>query len=186
MQEIIDEIGTRSDRFGRPGEIFVYCVSAVEAASTPLCWSHYADSHRGVCIYLDSRVLPLRVAHQVVYSEDYPQVLVPRTAQDDWERARNMMLTKCKLWAYEAEYRAVQLRMPYARQSADLFCHWDGDVALGDATLARSVTLGYRMDDGNRHELIEWIETNAPHVEVWQATLHRSQYQVQRECVREA
>jgi len=71
-----------------------------------LMWSHYADSHKGLCLKFDitkDENLFL-TALPVKYSTDYPSF--------DYLKERNklaerMLLTKSKVWKYEKEIRVI-------------------------------------------------------------------------------
>jgi hypothetical protein len=153
---------------------------SADAVCTPLPWSHYGDAHRGVCIHFSTKEYPLRFAYPVEYGSEYPKVLVPRTAMDSCDNVRNILLRKCDLWAYEHEYRVLRFLLPGASESTHLYVTWDGDVAIASANIAQAVTLGSRMDHATRTRLINWVKENAPHVEVWQAELHRNRYEIVR------
>lgn len=67
-----------------------------------LMWSHYADSHKGVCLEFDFRIDdPLkRHLRKVSYSWDFPTI----TSLFDYEKG---VITKAKCWHYENEYRMI-------------------------------------------------------------------------------
>jgi hypothetical protein len=159
----------------------VFATAHQNAVSKPLLWSHYADSHKGVCIHLSGRANPLRYSFKVEYDAEYPTIPMPRTAlENNWELARKMYLTKCDLWSYEEEFRCIRLVMPYAGLSDHLFVQWEGDTAICDAQIALEVTLGCRMDRHARAELVGWVRENAPHVQLFDARQHRARFELER------
>ncbi|MGQ0430349.1 MAG: DUF2971 domain-containing protein [Gammaproteobacteria bacterium] len=182
QQEIIELIADSIAEKDQSGEMFVFCLMAPEVVATPLPWSHYADSHRGVCLHFDSSVLPIKLAFAVEYSDEYPTVKVPRTEQTDWTGVKSMLLRKSKMWSYEQEHRVFQLK--YADgTSLNLFRQWEGDVAIAPSRVCTAITLGCRMEQPVRERLAHWVRNNTPHVEVWQARQHRSRYELERERV---
>lgn len=69
-----------------------------------LFWSHYANSHKGICIEFDAAIMPIALAYKVEYSEKYPQVTYPIFPD---ERAFKPALVKAKVWGYENECRTM-------------------------------------------------------------------------------
>lgn len=86
--------------------------SLAEVGDNVLMWSHYADSHRGVCL----RFNPTRVdrdfylSFKVRYSADRPVVHVMRASEDEW--VTGSLLTKAEEWRYEQEWRMFDLEGP--------------------------------------------------------------------------
>lgn len=178
MREIVDNASKQDNN----GHCFVLCLMAPETVSEPVPWSHYADSHRGVCVHLDTRFFPIKFAFQVKYGDEYPTLVVPRTERPP-DEAFNAYLRKARLWSYEREYRVIQFDLPDAGMSKHLGVEWAGKIALADPKCVVAVTLGARMPDHVRSRLKECVKAHCPAVEVWQADLHRSRYEVVRERV---
>jgi hypothetical protein len=112
----------------------VLCLSSV--SDDILMWSHYAESHKGVCIGIETAVLDIDSASvcriwQVDYQADYPKVdflkLQSELASPDpaiKERAEDLMirglfLTKAEHWSYESEWRWILAQKNRART-----CGW--------------------------------------------------------------
>ena len=72
-----------------------------------LMWSHYADSHEGICLEFlddpDDQFFGL--AFPVVYSHDYPVINLLRDSET--QRFEKALLTKSDRWSYEREYRSI-------------------------------------------------------------------------------
>lgn len=87
--------------------------SLSEVGDNVLMWSHYADSHRGVCLRFSK---PARVdkdfylASKVRYSTDRPVVHVMRHSEEEW--VTGSLLTKAEEWGYEREWRQFDLNGP--------------------------------------------------------------------------
>lgn len=90
----------QTDRHG------VHCFTPV--AKNLLMWSHYADSHKGICLQFTPAkdVATFICAHSVDYCDDFPSLRIPTVPPEDM---RAMIMRKGKVWEYEAERRIVLL-----------------------------------------------------------------------------
>ncbi|HET9216648.1 MAG TPA: DUF2971 domain-containing protein [Terriglobia bacterium] len=161
-------------------QIHLLCLMHPNAISTSLPWSHYADAHCGVCIEFDTSIPPVGFALPITYTTEYPTLKVPRIVEPTNAGMQKAFLTKAIDWHYEQEHRVLRLLIPDAGISAHLMVEWDGQVALARADIAKTLTLGVKMPQPLRKELVEWTRTHAPHVQVFQAALHPSRYEVTR------
>lgn len=80
----------------------LYCLGPDQQSL--LMWSHYADSHRGVCIEFDLRNDVMCCALGCHYRIGFP-VLRPYDTSTD--AALSVLLSKADCWSYEREYRMV-------------------------------------------------------------------------------
>ncbi|MFK3846653.1 DUF2971 domain-containing protein [Stenotrophomonas sp. NPDC078853] len=73
-----------------------------------LMWSHYADSHRGICLqFRTSYDVPTFLAAGAVdYCDDFPDFHIPTAPQADTVA---MMMRKGTSWSYEKERRIAML-----------------------------------------------------------------------------
>ena len=77
-----------------------------ELSNDLLFWSHYADSHRGMCLEFDATRDPIGRAYRVCYRDEYPTVKV-----SEWkENPLRAILTKSPDWAREREYRSLLIK----------------------------------------------------------------------------
>jgi Protein of unknown function (DUF2971) len=153
-------------------ETAIYSMSATREQI--LLWSHYAANHTGVCIHVDHTRPPFSIALPVIYSEDYPEVRVPRT-ESDGDTYMKLLHTKASVWGYEQEYRLCRIEHAPER-SRDIAMRWDGQVAFAPIDSFTAITLGARMPEECRSELIALAASRVPKLEVWQASIHESQY----------
>lgn len=73
-----------------------------------LMWSHYADSHNGVCLEFDGMSKFMAHAQEVKYSKAREPIRAyHETEQQMMEKA---LLTKSDRWAYEDEYRLLRYK----------------------------------------------------------------------------
>jgi hypothetical protein len=126
--------------------------SLSEVSDHALMWSHYADSHKGICLQL-----MLHTAHppyQVSYSNARPQFLYQDVKEStrDYERfARTVMstlTTKAAYWAYEKEWRCIQTDGPGERPMYEM-----------DLT---GIIFGCRTSDQDMETVREWVESAGP------------------------
>ncbi len=82
-------------------------VCFTESRDNFLMWSHYANSHRGICLMFDWRVHEEYFNGElVVYDNELPKIKF--SSEDDFqEMARAIALTKLKFWKDEREIRSV-------------------------------------------------------------------------------
>lgn len=94
-------------KFGKDFGVTTGLLCFSEDWTSPVMWSHYAESHRGICLGFDVRRSATR---KVVYkskrlemeltSDEYPLTLSS-------EMQRNLVRVKCYEWAYECERRML-------------------------------------------------------------------------------
>jgi hypothetical protein len=186
MQQIVEEIGGLMRGAHLSDGLLLCCFSGEEGTRAPITWSHYADSHRGVCLHYDTTKFPVKLALAVEYDATYPEVKVPRTAQSDWEAMQKTFLRKSHHWSYENEYRVMKVEFDLAVKHprlADLFVKWKGAVALASADVVSGITIGARMPPAERKELLGHIAAHHPGLNVWEARLHRSRYEIEEHKV---
>lgn len=136
--------------------------------SSPLLWAHYADSHKGLCVQLlpvaDLRTL---LAQKIEYSDTYPVLAdIMEPASD-----RNVlpMLRKSLDWAYEEEWRLVNLGQVNYLQRVK-------PDAIG------AVILGMRMSDADRSYVLDLMDQREQRYGVrpivFQAERHPRRYRI--------
>lgn len=103
IRELIPQLeqGIREDA----GKLGMFCMSA--KPNDILMWSHYADSHRGLCLgFRTTGDSILWDAQAVGYNPEYPIIDYFRMTPE--QRVRAMLLRKASHWAYEEEWRAIR------------------------------------------------------------------------------
>lgn len=85
-----------------------------------LMWSHYTDSHKGVCLKFDILKDPDFFVYPlpVIYRQDYP--IYNHLGNSD-SVVKNMVLTKSLDWKYEGEIRILKMNtnglIPFRKES---------------------------------------------------------------------
>jgi hypothetical protein len=132
-------------------------------------WSHYADSHKGICVGLDVSVLrrgaiSLRSTNEVleclpvIYSAEMPQINFFEAMLDhnDSEHVMTFVRVKSEHWRYEDEYRLIiHDRIDTAKQFSP--------------ALINQVIFGCRMPETELHNLAKFCRINIPHARLLRA-----------------
>ena len=69
-----------------------------------LLWSHYANSHKELCIAFATNTLPFVACLKVKYQDEYPYLELTITGDS---RGFKSVLTKSRSWTYKNEYRSI-------------------------------------------------------------------------------
>jgi hypothetical protein len=145
--------------------IGVYCVA--DKADNLLMWSHYADSHRGVCIGFDAERFPFDVAQEICYSLNRDPVL---PSDDNEAKLRKSILCKSEDWRYEGEWRIVD---PFKGI---------GTIQIHPRAI-RTVILGARISDENRKQILSWIRGRTYLPKVFRAEISTTRFAVELRSV---
>jgi hypothetical protein len=132
-----------------------------------LLWSHYANSHKGLCIEFDAEQLPIASAMKVHYQDNYPSVDYP---MPDDARGFAAVLTKSRVWEYENEFRL--LLVPSAPEQhpndGESYCLSGGEIT--------SIYLGAEVSDAHRQQLLSLVTEGKLSATIYQAELSDSSY----------
>ena len=137
------------------------CLSATPHA--PLMWSHYADSHAGVCLGFDSEVSYFAVAQPVRYTRSRP--VVDPTVQSEAQMLDASLYTKSLDWAYEEEWRIVLTSGP-------------GKYRVPSNAL-RSIIVGARISHEHFKEIVSLVKTLSEPVEIHRASPTTDTFEVE-------
>lgn len=143
----------------------IFCFA--ERNDDVLMWSHYANSHRGVCLTFDPMLEPacgLVCAQPVRYRSERPIVPGVRTKRehDDVVQAH---LTKATAWAYEREWRVV------LAERAHQFCEFS-PVHL------RAITLGARCSSNTEAFVREALARRELSLQLQRASLSDTHFEI--------
>jgi hypothetical protein len=73
-----------------------------------LMWSHYADSHKGMCLIFNTQAINISYScYPIIYKTKYPKFMACIDARKRKLTLNNMLLTKSKHWKYECEVRLL-------------------------------------------------------------------------------
>ena len=130
-----------------------------------LMWSHYADSHKGICLEFNTNNKVMCAAIKCEYIEDFPSIPLYR---DDLDSMLMPMIAKHKDWGYENEYRLIALNCMSAIGNDTLKTDENNYLELPDNALV-SVIIGLNCDNANQDRIIELIHQFKPQVSVKKA-----------------
>lgn len=121
--------------------IGILCLSS--APDDILLWSHYADSHKGVCLKFATTNTVFGTSQPVVYKTSRPSVNPLRHKPD--QMLDHVFLTKSEHWKYEKEWRLIS----YEKGA--------GIYSVPDEALVE-VILGAQCSEDDRTQVVEWIK----------------------------
>lgn len=149
----------------------VYCLTP--ANDNLLFWSHYADSHKGICLEFSTSNVVIGSAWKVEYVEDYPLYKFGESG-DIWP-----LLTKAKEWAYEKEYRIIaHERNEIGNYDVKSLILDDGFLTLPEGSL-KSIIVGCQMSEQKLEELNNFVGENSPGLLIRRAKQKRNKYAVE-------
>ncbi|WP_273427205.1 DUF2971 domain-containing protein [Marinobacter sp.] len=132
-----------------------------------LFWSHYGDSHKGMCLEFDSDGGPMRNARQVKYDDHYPNVDVPAPVD---ERAAKPALVKSRNWEYENEYRSFIIPNITEDESK-----WIQFIELAPSSLT-SIYFGACAEDKDKGRIMDLVERGIFSPKIYDAELSESTF----------
>jgi hypothetical protein len=120
-----------------------------------LFWSHYADSHSGVCFEFEENLVhPLFFSYEVEYVDDRPFVVWDGELNESI--FRSLVLKKSTEWSYECERRMVEPRFgPGVREFP--------------AHSLKALYLGCRIVPSSRQRAIDFFRASRPGLPIFQA-----------------
>jgi Protein of unknown function (DUF2971) len=134
-----------------------------------LLWSHYADSHKGICIGFDANRPPIAVSMKVHYQDDYPEIEYPLA-----KGAKGFVpaLTKSTSWAYEQEFRSILV--PTAPDQPP---HNETSFFLEAETIT-NIYLGANISDAHRDFVLSLVARSRITPQVWQSVISSNSFSI--------
>lgn len=139
----------------------VLCLSA--APDVPLMWSHYAESHTGVCLGFDSESDYFSIAQPVRYTRNRPSV--DPIAQSNNQMLEASLFTKSLDWAYEEEWRIVLESGP-------------GNYTMPSRPL-RSIVTGTGITHDHFKAILGWIKSLTEPIELFRAIPSQNTFSIE-------
>lgn len=130
-----------------------------------LMWSHYSNSHRGICIGFDAKTLFTESDYygqggKVIYEPEFPTIL---PTEDSIQQLIKQLFIKSSIWEYEQEYRIVKFEAP------------NKTIKFSDNSV-REIILGASITEKNKTAVIDCAKTNFPKAKIFQATPTRNSF----------
>jgi hypothetical protein len=142
-------------------------LSLSEKCNDILMWSHYSDSHKGICIEFDSKdeTSVFWENYKVKYEEEYPTVNVMELEHiEEWLKT---FTVKALHWEYEAERRILKTQDKGG----------PGNYKFRPEQL-KSVILGACISDENKEKVHEWVQDYPASIQIKQAKLNENYFKV--------
>ena len=143
----------------------IYCLT--EVADDILMWSHYSNSHTGVCLQFNA-IMDNTIfweAYKVNYQEDYPIVNIMDLKEFD--QFFNLFATKSTHWEYEKERRVIKTP------------HEGGPKKYTfNPELLTGVILGARIKPEDEELIIEWVRNRKNHTNIYRAEIDNKSYRI--------
>ncbi|MCX7174528.1 MAG: DUF2971 domain-containing protein [Proteobacteria bacterium] len=168
-------------------------LSLSEDALHPLMWSHYADSHRGICIEFDAAQHFFQYARKVNYELDYPSIDPMSHLPEEVNEIA--ILTKADFWKYEKEWRVIFPKMTdqekkegIAKTNNPLGKHLYGlhngpGIYTFPPDAISAVILGAKVSVRDAEELIALLKNIRPDIYIERAALHPSAFKLERTAI---
>ena len=149
----------------------VCCLSAIP--DNILMWSHYADSHRGICLRFTPEVkklaqpkaddLHFELSFPVKYSDTRPKIdILWRDRPDLLEK---MLLTKADFWSYEHEWRMFDSNSGPGTHKFPPSC-------------LDAVIFGARSTSDDREMILEWLKGRKEPVKLYEAKFNEKLFRL--------
>ena len=139
----------------------LYCVSGT--CTSALMWSHYADSHHGICIGFASDKDIFAKAQVVTYS--HVRHTVDPIHDSDEQRLANSLLLKSADWKYEKEWRYID------------FESGPGKRQLAEPAMVE-IVFGARISPEDEYRVMNWIDRLEHPPKLLRATVSPNHFKV--------
>ncbi len=130
-----------------------------------LMWSHYANSHKGFCIGLDSELVFHAVGGTITpvfYDETFPEIPLFGNPVADMVQ---ILATKSTHWEYEDEYRLMKT---YAAKTA---------IVLPDEAF-KEIILGLNMSEEYAVEITQLVKVKFPNMKIYQSQMNEDEFKL--------
>lgn len=134
-----------------------------------LLWSHYANSHKGLCIAFDANTLPFAGCQKVNYQDEYPYLEFPILGDERWFKP---VLTKSSSWAYEDEYRSILYPNAENQHPNNTESYFFDPESITD------IYLGSEVSTPNEEFVSSLIQRSKIKPNLWKATVSENTYSI--------
>lgn len=141
----------------------ICCLSKKDSKSddvflNPLMWSHYADSHKGICIQYEITKDTLEAHNNDEHILRIGNVKYRnRKAMSDYITLDNALLAKGECWSYEQEERLIYYCKNNIKTTRQENKQNNGYISLSGFKIT-AIFLGYRISADDKREVIEAIK----------------------------
>lgn len=141
----------------------ICCLSKKDSKSddvflNPLMWSHYADSHKGICIQYEITKDTLEAHNNDEHILRIGSVKYRnRKAMSDYITLDNALLAKGECWSYEREERLIYYCKNNIKTTRQENKQNNGYISLRGFKIT-AIFLGYRISADDKREVIEAVK----------------------------
>jgi hypothetical protein len=138
-----------------------------ESDSILLMWSHYADSHKGVCLTFDVEKDPIffSIPYKVEYPLEYPKI--DPFLNERKNEVQLIFATKSSEWSYEKEYRIIK--------SKDNNPQFRGAIAFRPEALTE-IKFGYKATEESIKTIKNLVMKKYPHIKLYRSRIKKNQF----------
>jgi Protein of unknown function (DUF2971) len=164
----------KDDHFRRLG---IFCLAPNNTEI--LMWSHYADSHSGICLEIDlvkcwqylAAENPLILFGAVGYSDDFPREglmssYLSNNNNDALNEVQEVLFTKSTHWLYEAEVRIVAV-------------NFAGKAVNFGKSIYKSVTVGTNTSPENISKVKTILRNRGDNLPLYRAVPKQDKYELE-------
>lgn len=143
-------------------DVGIYCIST--KPDDILMWSHYADSHRGICIEFDGTLSLMAHAQKVQYARKR----VPINPYEDSQEVMmgKALLNKSEQWSYECEWRLIRYK------------GGPGVVQFRPANLT-GIIIGALASPSTVDTVMTWVRQRSIPVSLYQSSVSPKKFELQ-------
>lgn len=170
LKEAVEEnIQDASERL----RIICFCMpDNIDDGDDILLWSHYADGHKGVKIYFETKDIKIQSTNlfPVTYSVNRPRIDISDPKNDNAENVYKAILkTKNKSWHYEQEVRWIISKLECLNIDGNLF------IPVSPEAIRR-IDMGCRCNKIDR--IFSELKKNESykHIKLYKTSVHEYKY----------
>jgi hypothetical protein len=146
-------------------DVGISCFS--ESDNVLLMWSHYADSHKGICLTFE--VGEEDMFFNSPYKVDYPAKYPEFNPFEGKNELQLLLATKSQEWAYEKEVRIIKDKFDGPNRGATRF----------NPQSLRAIKFGYKASAENIRTITNLIKLLYPKIEIYTSQLIRGQFGIE-------
>jgi len=128
-----------------------------------LMWSHYADSHRGVCLEFDGMFAFMAHAQKVMYT--HSRIPINPYEDDSNAMMEKALLTKSANWSYESEWRLCRYE------------NGPGVVQFRPQNLT-GIIIGALANTATQQKVKEWAKKRVTPIRLYQASTNGRKFEL--------
>lgn len=143
----------------------IYCLS--EIPDNILMWSHYTQSHEGICLQFKANVSSslFHKAFKIRYKKTYPCINIKN--QNVINRFLDTFFIKSKDWKYEQERRVIK--------NSD---SGGPKVYTFQPEMLTGVILGAKIKPADENKIRKWAKKHETNIKIFKAQINNKEYKI--------